>query len=298
MNARLEELLIAMEDDTISPADRAELELLLASNSTARRQLVEAGVLRNLAAAHEFDPANREQALSPSSRWRPILTMAAGIVIGCFSTTLLWGFSGAIRRVALPMSNPSFEQPEALPQVRLPASPDQWAGVDTSIVQGGGTLPVAKHGLRMIRNGPAPAGKGCFASLMLDLTQSRPVTGGPLQIEVTTHSHASKPGLNEHYSLHLATFAEEPAAVPAMWERTWKDIGEESLTVIGKAIFPTKDQPGWHPITLRIDVPPQARTLVIAMGSNTPGPVSGRTDHYMDDIRATWLILDSNNAQP
>jgi hypothetical protein len=150
----------------------------------------------------------------------------------------------------------------------------------------------------MMKLGPAPEGKGYFANLMTDLTSSRPLTDRPLQIEVTAWYHASKPGQNEHYSLNVATFAQAAGEVSTLWENTWRDMRDASLTTTGRAVFPTAGEPGWHSITVRLDVPPQARTLVISMGSNTPGPVSGRTDHFMDDVQASWLVLDKQPAAP
>jgi hypothetical protein len=148
----------------------------------------------------------------------------------------------------------------------------------------------------MLRLGPAPEGKGYFANLMTDLTTTRPLTSKPLQIEVTAHFHASKPRQNEHYSFNAATFAESPAIVSTLWENTWRDMRDASLTTTGKALFPTAAEPGWHTLTLLLDVPPQARTLVISLGSNTPGPAAGRTDHFIDDVQASWVINDKTPA--
>jgi hypothetical protein len=295
MNSRLEELLLAHEDDALSPAEKAELAALLSSDPAARQRLVESTVLRSVARDHEF---RAERIIVQPSRWRPYLAAAAGIVIGCFSTSLLLAFQSGISRVLLPLANASFESPEEVVPMHVAKQAGQWSGVNAGIVIGGKDLPLAKDGQRMIRNGPAGAGKGCFASTMVDISSSRPETSSPLQIEVTAHYHASKPGLNEHYSMNVSTFAEEPAAVSSLWETTYQSVREASLTTIGKAIFPTKDQPGWHHITVRVDVPPQARTLLITLGSNTPGHVQDRTDHYMDDIHASWLILDSNRTLP
>jgi hypothetical protein len=124
----------------------------------------------------------------------------------------------------------------------------------------------------MLRLGPAPEGKGYFANLMTDLTTTRPLTSKPLQIEITAQFHASKPHQNEHYSFNAATFAEPPAIVSTLWENTWRDMRDASLTTTGKALFPTAAEPGWHTITLLLDVPPQARTLVISPRLQHPRP--------------------------
>jgi hypothetical protein len=296
--ARFEELLLAYEDDALTPEELAEFKQLLASSPHARQRLVEAGVMQSIAASHVMSAPIIEIPQRNSSRWqqwRPLTAAAAGLVLGCFSTSLVWAintpsWADGIRRMLLPLGNPGFEQQEPLPQVHLVPQAAQWSGLDTEIVEGGGERPLAKEGRRMIRLGPAPEGKGYFANVMADLPANRPQTDKPLQIEVTASYHASKAGQGEHYSLTAATFAETADIVSTHWENTWADMRDASLTSTGKAIFPTAVESGWQTITLRLDVPAQARTLVISMGSNTPGPIAGRTDHFMDDVHAAWVI--------
>jgi hypothetical protein len=294
---RFEELLLAYEDDTLSPEEHMAFKHLLASSPEARQRLVEASVLQQIAASHAL--AQAVTPLAASRRgwwpWRPLAAAAAGLVIGCFSTSMVWAlntstWADGLRRVLLPLANPGFERPETLPQVHLVPLAGQWSGITTEIVSGGGARPPARSGQRMMKLGPAPEGKGYFANVMADLTQHRPQTDQPLLLEITAHYHASIPGQGEHYSLNAATFAEQAASVSGQWETTWRDLRDASLTNTGRAIFPTAAEGGWQRITVRLEVPPQARTLVISMGSNTPGPVAGRTDHFMDDVTATWLI--------
>lgn len=302
MNAlRLEELLLAWEDDTLTPGERDELKHLLATSSDARQRLVETGLLGHIASSHLVPTHVAAPAMATPARkgWRPFTAAAAGLVLGCFSTSMVWALSGpawsdGLQRLFLPLANPGFEQPQSLPQTHLVPTVDQWSGFTTEIVPGGREeRPAARSGQRMLKLGPAPEGKGYFANLMTDLEASRPLTDKPLQIEITAYYHASKPGQNEHYSLNAATFAEDAASVSRQWENTWRDLRDDALTNTGKAIFPTAAEPGWHRLTVRLDVPPQARTLVLSMGSNTPGPVAGRTDHFMDDVTATWIVLES-----
>jgi hypothetical protein len=293
---RFEELLLAHEDGTLTPAELTEFKHLLASHPEARQRLVETALLQNTASTYTL--SNRTPATT--SRWRHlrplIAAAAAGIVLGCFSTSLVMAFTDGLRKVLLPLANPGFEHPQPLPQTHLAPVAAQWSGLDTEIVPAGGPRPPAKSGQHILRLGPAPEGKGYFANLMTDLTTSRPLTSKPLQIEVTAHFHASKPNQNEHYSFNAATFAESPAIVSTLWENTWRDMRDASLTTTGKALFPTAAEPGWHSITLLLDVPPQARTLVLSLGSNTPGPIPGRTDHFIDDVHASWVINDKTPA--
>lgn len=317
--ARLEELLLESHTQILSSEEQAELNDMLRSHeemrSHAARFLIDDAALTDCLRESQVEAMFREEgeALANISRlsgsrakrfrvfqWRPL---AAGLVIGCFSTSMVWAlntqhWNNGIRGFFIPLGNPGFERQEALPQVHLVPKVDQWTGLDTEIVPGGGTRPEAKEGLRMIRLGAAPAGKGYFANLMVDLTRSRPETTEPLQIEITASFHASEPGHNEHYLLRALTSKDDAAQVSDQWDANWREMEPLALTTTGKAIFPTAAEPGWHTITVRLDVPSSARTLVISLGSNTPGPASGRTNHFMDDVKASWLIHDTEKPLP
>ena len=313
---RFEELLLAWEDQQLTDEELAEFKQILSEDQSARQRLVEIGMIETKAIAKgKFwmeQPffTGTDFLKSGKSRiqrvrwwqWRP-LAAAAGVAVGCLSTSVLWAISTphlapAIRRTSLPLTNPGFERQEALPHCHLLPKTGQWTGFETEIVTAGGQRPKAKAGGRMLRLGAAPAGKGYFANLMTDLDETKPSTSSPLQIELAAYFHASVPGHGEHYVLRAATFGKDATHVSEVWERTWSDIELSALTHSGKAIFPTPEQGGWQPITIRIDVPPQARTLVISMGSNTPGPVEERTNHFIDEVSATWLIHEKSQSLP
>lgn len=320
--ARLEELLLESHTRTLSPEEHLELNHILRSHADARshaaRFLIDDAALTESLRESEVEAIFREEGQTVTHirdhfeskpklfqwlQWRPLAAAAAGLVMGCFSTSMVWalntsGWKDGIQGFFIPLGNPGFERQEILPQVHLVPKVDQWTGLDTEIVPGGGTRPQAKEGVRMIRLGAAPAGKGYFANLMVDLTQSRPQTNKPLQIEITASFHASEPGHNEHYLLRALTSKDDAVRVSDQWDANWREMEPLALTSTGKAIFPTAAETGWQTITIRLDVPPSARTLVISLGSNTPGPPSERTNHFMDDVKASWLIHDTEKPLP
>ena len=65
--------------------------------------------------------------------WRPLTAAAAGLVIGCFSTSVVWAYAkqarfAASRRLPLPLANPGFELQATLPQSLLVPVSGQWSG--------------------------------------------------------------------------------------------------------------------------------------------------------------------------
>ncbi|CAN5770165.1 hypothetical protein BH11VER1_BH11VER1_10430 [soil metagenome] len=316
--ARLEELLLESRTRPLTDGEQTELNAMLRSHAETRshaaRFLIDDAALTDCLRESQVEAMFREEGEALANirgrakrfsafPWRPLAAAAAGLVIGCFSTSMVWAlntqsWNSDLRSFFIPLGNPGFEHQETLPQVHLVPKVDQWTGLDTEIVPGGGTRPAAKEGLRMIRLGAAPAGKGYFANLMVDLTRSRPDTTKPLQIEITASFHASEPGHNEHYLLRALTSKDDALQVSEQWDANWREMEPLALTTTGKAVFPTAAEPGWHNITVRLDVPSSARTLVISLGSNTPGPVEGRTNHFMDDVKASWIIHDTEKTLP
>lgn len=298
------ELIDAHLDGALEEAEQAQLNAWLAADAAHVREFtgalmfeqevrsaVHAQVERQ--AAEAFSPA-RPPLLRASGRWLEWRPLVAGLVLGLGSASVVWaaatkgGFPGW-QGMRLWLANAGFEEVQDLPQVHLVPQAGQWSGVTTEIVEGGRSRPLVLEGRRMMKLGPAPLGKGYFANVIVDLEGQRPVHDGPLALQISAAYHASVQGQDEHYSLYGATFAEAPEGVAVLWTDVRQELQEHALTSVHRAAFPTADEPGWHRVTVALEVPVHARSLIISLGSNTPGPAEGRTDHYMDDVRAVWI---------
>jgi len=80
---RFEELLLAYEDDALSPEELADFKQLLVASPAARQRLVEAGVMQNIAASHVMPDSgvvHFPQRSTPWDQWR-LLAAAATLAI-------------------------------------------------------------------------------------------------------------------------------------------------------------------------------------------------------------------------
>jgi len=231
--------------------------------------------------------------------FRPLMAAAAGIVFGMFFATMAWALSsqgGGIRRVPLPLANPGFEQNESLPQVHLVPRVNQWSGVTTEIVESSPHRPPTFSGKGMLKLGPSPEGRGYYASTMTDLNPPYPSAEGTLQIEVTARYHSSQPNRSEQYGIKVAVFEHDAATVAShLNAEGWQALQEVSLSHTGKSLYLNGTESGWQTLRVRLDVPSHARTLLLTLGATTRGPADTRTDHYIDDVQADWIILPSSN---
>jgi hypothetical protein len=72
---------------------------------------------------------------------RPWLTAAAGLLIGCLTTSMVSeinhrGWTENLRRILLPLVHPGSERQETLPQTHLVPVHGQWSGIGTEILSG------------------------------------------------------------------------------------------------------------------------------------------------------------------
>lgn len=138
---RLHDLFGAQSDGTITPEQHAELQALLRQDAATRRlwflhQDVDAG-LREFAlkAAPTLNlprvaPARSIRWLS----WRPLVSAAAGLVIGLFSASVVFGFGPRSADRITPILRESFESQTPPFVTGVPIGPDQWSGDYAEIV--------------------------------------------------------------------------------------------------------------------------------------------------------------------
>ena len=298
------ELINAHLDGELEKAEHEKLNAWLAADPANVKEFTGALMFDQEMRAAAHAQAERQAAETFSSGPTPVLRMSrhwlewrplvAGLVIGLSSATVVWavttqGGFPSWQGMRLWLANAGFEEPQDLPQVHLVPEAGQWSGITTEIVEAGSTRPLALEGSRMMKLGPAPVGKGYFANLIVDLDGQRPPHDGPLALQISAAYHASVPDQDEHYSLYGATFAEGADGVASHWTDMRQELQDHALTSVHRAAFPTAEQPGWHRVVVTLEVPQRARSLMISLGSNTPGPPGGRTDHYMDDVRAVWI---------
>lgn len=305
----LDRLIGSHLNGTLTQEELHELEHRLLHSATDRARFWQEAEAH--AMLHEVLQASLgdERAQKPSktpklTAWlgfRPLVAAAAGIVFGVFFASMAWALSSqniGIRRVPLPLANPGFEQKESLPQAHLAPVVNQWSGVTTEIVEGGAARPPAFSGKGMLKLGPSPEGRGYYASLMTNLNPPDLSANATLQVEVTARYHASQAHLPEQYGIKVAVFGHDAPTVAGLLNAEgWRTLQEESVSHSGKSLYLNGSESGWKTLRVRLEVPSHARTLLVSLGATTRGPVDSRTDHYIDEVQAEWIIVPSGSIQ-
>lgn len=312
---RLEELIIAWEDEQLTPDELTELKQLLAANPAARQRLVESGVMQRVVAERASATANaakldRVAFQSPEAKpkptrwlqWRPLWAAAAGLVIGTFCSSVVYGFVaprlGVVKKVPLVVFDPGLEGMKRL-DTGLPHGVDEWGVRSARIVSAeNGVRPF--QGQRMLRMEPILLGdldekRYSRAYQVLDLRSlSLDAVSGTVEAQVTASFCASQRKVKARYVIRAVALNEPPGtATEGLWSKA-EDTGVVSLT----QRFETKaGDIGWHPFSVKMPLPHGAQSLVIILSAISPKDETTEAPvRYLDDVQVSLLI--STTALP
>jgi len=221
-------------------------------------------------------------------RWSRITSVAAGILIGIFSASMVWAY--AIPRVSKTSSEnreivfESFEDPQMKSLGRFPTNANQWFGGMFS-VPGTGGMPVVE-GTRVGQFANMPQHRFSYARYVVDLDEyAEPSDEHTRSIEVSGSFFSPDLDPTSVFRIDVAAFGEAPEAVQPVWiDREHFD--DVVLQQVGRNYSPElTDQPTWHEVKVAMEIPPGTRSLVISLGAGKRTPGGAGSDRYLDAVR-------------
>ena len=294
-----EPLIAAYLDGVLTDTERAELNAWLKADAANLRRFTEAVMfeqqIRTAAhataeqhAAADFDPAIVH--LKPRSRWlqwRPLMAAAAGLVIGLFSASMVFGFvvqRGVEKRTPLAVFAPSFENAQMPLANGFPGGPGQWSGDAARVVAAeNGVSP--KEGKFMLRM--EPMSKGVPRIYQVLNLQSLPSGAGgeSREIEVSASFAAADANASVRYVIRAFAVTEAPENLDA----ALVDPREEAIALVTRGMDVMPGTKGWQTFSVKIQVPRAARSLVLFFGVRTPDKAARTSPHYLDDVRVSLI---------
>ena len=289
------ELIDALIEGDITEADFLRLEAEMSIDPVARKAYFDRVALTQAlteeAASASAMKAVPKMKLPPSwISWRPLTAAAAGLVIGLFSASLVFGFAGGfsegMTRSDIAVADADFERAEMKLEQGFPSGPQAWAvdEAEVSSIKGGGKalrlLPRLEHpysrAVQIVDVSQTGAGRACSLELSARFMNS-------------DLAHASR------YKLRLIGFAETADALQPFPLET----SDEGLVSSSQVLNVPVGAAGWHGVTTVMPLPPEVKTVVIWLGASTrpqPGP---KVAHWVDDVRLQRLSTPSKtNPQP
>lgn len=303
MNAtRFEELLLAYEDNALTPEELAEFKQHLASSSPARRRLVECGVLQTISQRHELsDPAigARPQKKALWILRHPLTAAAAGIVAGMCCTSAVFAFVSPIFGRAVALLEESFESARAPRADGVPAEAGRWSGDFAEIVgsQNGVTPHSGAKMWRFLRadNALEEAAQAKYVGEAIRMVDLQPLRRGGLkagsQIEISAWFAAGKTISPEryHWNIKVAAFEGRMAEAPKLWGK-WA----EACTSLVRREVPVEQAGEWQRLSVTLSLPANADFLVFECAVVQRQPLLSQgvaqfPAHYLDDVHVRVL---------
>jgi hypothetical protein len=229
---------------------------------------------------------------SSGSRWfsRHSMAVAAGIVLGMFCTSMVMAFIAPSTGAVITLVSDGFEGGARQWPRGFPNQTGLWVGDAGEVVSGTGEVEPF-DGLQMARLDPSPTATLSYLERVVDLQLLPAPQGDEMRhVTVTASFHAAERGLRDRYTLRVAAFAETPAHVREQWVgREWREI-EGALATSKRPLSTKADAEGWQTLTAMMEVPREARSLVVSLGCGVFQNPDRKTAHYIDGVQATLSI--------
>lgn len=307
--SELHALIHAGLDGHASDEQVAQLNTLLRSDSDARDRYLQLADIHSCLAVdeqlwHDESIPSRSIVAAPSVSpglgfaslfARPAIAAAVGLAIGLFGASVVFAY--AVPRMKLnpqkvvPLFVEGFEDVKAMFGRGFPNDAGDWSGDFTAIVETEEEV-VPKEGNHMARLTPVPDRKFCAAARVIDLSEFPPLDSTESRtVEVTASFHGVDSGWADRNQIRLATFSEVPQDVKAIWNGDSRL--DQAMQHIGRTVTRKPGEHGWQTLKVSMEIAAGARSLVIHLGAGVADDSAPKTLHYIDNVRARFLINET-----
>jgi hypothetical protein len=310
-------LISAYLDGTITSAQREELEQRLLHSASDRSRFWQEAQTHAMLHSHAQTRLGavplRPETQSPKvsfflskHEWRPLSAAAAGLCIGLFSASLVFGFVVPSLRTRVELLNDSFES-DAKPAVNgeAPLEPGHWGGDFADVVPARGHVPSAdgKQMLRFVRadseGHPLP---NSFSSDTFRLFDLRPlkkeILGGMAVVKISALFNGEVPTGEGPFACVLKLYALDAELVEERKTGTFKgSIRERMLANSSTTRVRLDNAPDtWQRATNELRLPPETDYLLVQVGTTNESKLPGaRRDtfgtHYVDHVQLVLAHL-------
>ena len=327
LEQRLLHLLQAVRD-THDTSARAELNALLRENADARSTMARLMVdeqslisrLRDDSIVALLEPAPKaETPLRTSPRWfawRPLTAAAAGLVIGLFSASMVFGFGARSVEKVISLLQESFESGPAPLVKGIPQEVSLWSGDYSEVVERYEEVKPAQ-GTKMVRvlrsdfEGKAssmPNRQGDLSRIIDVRPFMRDANGGEFVMTLSALFNAAPFPDSQRYDGVVTLYAlGEPGS-------TEESLMEDALAISnGSCSSMDCDPATWQSASTRLLLPTGTKLVMLKVSFRRWPKGSGDqpslpdlmtfAGHFVDDVRASIRIRHaapnhSNEAQP
>lgn len=301
----LDTLLDACLDGRLTEEEAAQLSAQIEASPEARARYWDLAMVHGLL-EHSLQHASLKVVtgeapapIAPSRwggrfHWNPATSAVAGLLFGIFSATMVLAYASPFSKFAsrgkTEILQESFEESNLAASGRFPKTAGVWEGdIVAPLVPAPGLEP--KHGKGVAKLIPAGSRKYSYAWYILNLEDEIPRTEGlARELEVWASFAAVEPGTPARYQIRLAALNESPNEVRPIWNKS-AVLEDVVLQHVGLNHQTGVEDKGWHRLRTRLELPPEARSVVISLGVSTVETDQPKAEHYLDRVRA--FLIDT-----
>ena len=297
----LEALIDACLEGLLSEEEASRLSRLIEESGEARQRYWQLASVHGLVEQSmqnaSLKAATGQEFVAPVKtggffRWPKVASVAAGLVVGVFSASLVWAFKIPQTNRPHPESrqiaSASFEDPELKMSQRFPIFANEWHGRILSVPQKDGMRAVEGTRVGMFNKGPEP--KFTYTRYIIDLEEYAGSTEGYFRsVEVKASFFSPNKDVASVFQIRLGAFSQEPGEVRPIWnnqeilfDTMLQHVGRNHLTVPG-------EEPQWHKVRATIEIPPGARSVVVSLAAGSVNPDESNSGHYVDAVRVNLV---------
>ena len=250
----------------------------------------------------EETPEAAQSNVIPFPRWRPLAFAAtAGLVFGLFCATLTWALvipkntsasAPQPKSSSRPILSESFEDP-ALPLTNgFPIRAGEWGG-DIARISTAPSPVKPVDGDSVLRLESSPNSNLGYLQQVIDVSSLPQAEEGEMRVvEVIASFLADQAGEEERYTLRIASFEETSEKVHQIWESVpWRQMDQISLTFAKTGLSTPPTSTGWQTLSTLVELPANARSIVVSLAAGRLNQEAPKTPHYIDDVRAELSII-------
>lgn len=278
-------------DGLNSPAEAARLSILLETDATARNRYLDLAGLHAVLAADETLRAPkrdfRPQTASKPTWVRSVMQMAAGVVLGGLAVGTVWAYAlpKAPASVSLPLADGGFESGVQHRGQGVPRETGRWEGDPREIIAEHG-LVKPHEGRAMLRFKAANSDddKDAGKRFSADVWQVIELPGkGVRRVRVQAWFNAETQRQARFQIIAVAGEGDAKTA-PELWKQNYQ-VASLVPAASRSTVHADRDSQTWQPAELVLQVPANARILVIGISAfRQPDGFPGQ---FVDDVNVT-----------
>lgn len=166
----------------------------------------------------------------------------------------------------------------------FPDASAHWGGDEAKVVTAEHGVS-AKEGKFMLRLESSPRGSPRFVYQVIDLTLLPPNGGEMREIEISASFAAADAESAMRCIIRAFAISEARENLDA----AWLDHRDEAIASATRGLDVMPGSKGWQSMSLKIQVPRAARSLVLFFGVRTPDKTLPQSAHYIDDVQVSLI---------